>query len=84
MTKKYVFLDIDGTLVDYSGRIGERGRRALSAARENGHRLILAPEDFTVRFTAGCFVCPFDGSHPGGAVRLDGRTVFTHYFPGDN
>ena len=50
MTKKYVFLDIDGTLVDYSGRMPESAERALSAARENGHRLILCTGRFYSKY----------------------------------
>ena len=81
MTKKYVFLDIDGTLVDYSGRMPESAKRALSAARENGHRLILCTGRFYSQIYGWLLgIIPFDGfvTSSGAHVRLDGRTVFTH------
>lgn len=34
---KIIFLDVDGTLVDYHNRITESAIRAIRQARENGH-----------------------------------------------
>ncbi|CYU73404.1 Cof-type HAD-IIB family hydrolase [Streptococcus suis] len=34
---KFIFLDVDGTLVDYHNRIPESAIRAIRQARENGH-----------------------------------------------
>lgn len=34
---KYIFLDIDGTLVNYENQIPESARRAIAQARANGH-----------------------------------------------
>lgn len=39
MSKKVVFLDIDGTLVDFTKRMPESARTALTKAKENGHIL---------------------------------------------
>ncbi|HEP1785880.1 TPA: HAD family hydrolase [Streptococcus suis] len=37
MMSKIIFLDVDGTLVDYHNRIPESAIRAIRQARENGH-----------------------------------------------
>ena len=42
MKEAYVFLDIDGTLVDGSGQLPASAARAMQTARQNGHRMILA------------------------------------------
>ena len=42
MDRKFIFLDIDGTLVDSRGRLPVSASGALRKARENGHRIILA------------------------------------------
>ena len=86
MTGKFVFLDIDGTLVDYSGKMPESAKRALFRAQRNGHRLILC----TGRFYSQIYgwltdMIMFDGfvTSSGAHVRFDGRTVFTHWFPAE-
>lgn len=38
---KIVFLDVDGTLVDYEGRIPDSAVRAVREARRNGHRVYI-------------------------------------------
>lgn len=42
MNPKYVFLDVDGTLVNFQGKIPDSTVKALSKARENGHKMIVA------------------------------------------
>ena len=37
--KKIVFLDVDGTLVDYNGDLPASAVQAVRAARGNGHRV---------------------------------------------
>lgn len=41
MTRKVVFLDIDGTIVTRDGRMPDSTVEALRAARENGHETVL-------------------------------------------
>ena len=36
-----VFLDVDGTLIDYDGTLPESTKRAISKARENGHLAVI-------------------------------------------
>jgi hypothetical protein len=36
---KILFIDVDGTLVDYENKLPESAVRAIRAARANGHRV---------------------------------------------
>lgn len=38
---KIIFLDVDGTLVDYEGRIPQSAVDAIRQARGNGHRVYI-------------------------------------------
>ena len=39
--KKIIFLDVDGTLVDYEGRLPKSAVTAVRQAREKGHRVYI-------------------------------------------
>ena len=41
MEKKIIFLDIDGTLMDFDGQLPESAKMALCQAKAEGHRLVL-------------------------------------------
>ena len=41
MHKKIIFLDVDGTLVDFHGDLPESAREAVLQAKANGHRLVV-------------------------------------------
>ena len=41
MERKIIFLDVDGTLVDYEGRLPASAARAVRDARADGHRVYL-------------------------------------------
>ena len=38
MDCKYIFLDIDGTLVDFQGKLADSALEALKTAKSNGHK----------------------------------------------
>ena len=38
---KIIFLDVDGTLVDYENRLPDSAVTAVRRARENGHRVYI-------------------------------------------
>ena len=38
---KIIFLDVDGTLVDYKGRIPESAAAAVRLARQQGHKVYI-------------------------------------------
>ena len=39
---KIIFIDVDGTLVDYDGNIPGSAVKAIRAARANGHRVYIS------------------------------------------
>lgn len=80
---KYIFLDIDGTLVGYDGRMSEATELALRQAQKNGHKLIVA----TGRFLGQVYPwliekIRFDGliTSSGANVKYEGKSVFTKFF----
>ena len=42
MSGKIIFIDVDGTLVDYSGQLPESAVKAVREARANGHRVYIS------------------------------------------
>ena len=42
MSRKIIFLDVDGTLVDYNNRIPQSAIRAICKARQNGHLVFVS------------------------------------------
>ena len=44
MEKKIIFLDIDGTLMDFDGQLPESAKMALYQAKAEGHRLVLCTD----------------------------------------
>lgn len=38
---KIVFLDVDGTLIDYEAKMPDSAKLAVDAARKNGHKVYL-------------------------------------------
>lgn len=41
MSKKIVFLDVDGTLIDYEAKTPESAKKAIDEARKNGHKVYI-------------------------------------------
>ena len=41
MDCKYIFLDIDGTLVYFQGKLADSALKALETAKSNGHTLFV-------------------------------------------
>lgn len=39
---KIIFIDVDGTLVDYEGNVPASAVEAIRKARENGHRVYIS------------------------------------------
>ena len=77
--RKIVFLDVDGTLIDYEGKLPESAARAVNEARANGHKVYIC---------TGCSkaeilerkLCPLDGMIGGnGAYVEDNDHVVMHH-----
>lgn len=76
--RKIVFLDVDGTLINYEGQLPESAARAVNEARANGHKVYIC---------TGCskaeilerHLCPLDGMIGGnGAYVEDNDKVVMH------
>lgn len=83
--KKYVFLDIDGTLIDTGEVLHESTAKALRLAMENGHKLFICTgreKHFVskILFDAGLS----DGVFSAGAnVFCGGKNIFHSSFPAE-
>lgn len=86
MTPRNIFLDIDGTLVDYSGNLPESARNALMKAHSLGHRLFVCTGRFYSQIYGWLIRdIPFDGfiTSSGARVRYHGETIFTRFMGRD-
>lgn len=74
-----VFLDIDGTLVDFHQNMTEGTKEALKQARENGHRLVLCTGRTYSNIYPWLLCLPWDGiiASAGAYVRC-GEKVISH------
>ncbi len=57
----YLFLDVDGTIINYKGETPQSARYALQQAQKNGHQLIVC---------TGCSECEVEGRNIG--IDFDG------------
>ncbi len=77
--RKIVFLDVDGTLIDYDAKLPESAARAVNEARANGHKVYIC---------TGCSkaeieqrnLCDLDGMIGGNGayVEDDGHVIMHH------
>lgn len=71
MNKKYIFLDIDGTLVDFDGKMPESSFEALKRAHQNGHELVIC----TGRQLSQVYPWLLDGAAFDGLILSGGAMV---------
>lgn len=86
MNSKYIFLDIDGTLVDFEGKLADSALAALKAARANGHKLFVCTGRQRSQVYSWLLEkVEFDGiiSSSGAYVEADGRLIADHCFDGE-
>ena len=78
MSTKYVFLDIDGTLVGADGRVPESAVEAIRRARENGHKIFICSGRCRCEMHENILCVPLDGivGSAGAYVEIDGRVIF--------
>ena len=79
MTRKAVFLDVDGTLIDDYGRVPDSAVRAVRGARTNGHLVFLCTGRSMVELSPGVLDVGFDGFVvASGAYVQVGSDVLKH------
>ena len=79
MTRKAVFLDVDGTLIDDYGRVPDSAVRAVREARRNGHLVFLCTGRSMVELSPGVLDVGFDGFVvASGAYVQVGSDVLEH------
>lgn len=78
METKYVFLDIDGTLVDKGGVIPDSAREAIAKARNNGHKIFVCSGRSRCEMHDYILEVGIDGivGSAGAYVELDGNMIY--------
>lgn len=80
MKKKIIFLDIDGTLMDFDGKLPVTAKKALLKAKTDGNRLVLCTGRVKAQIYPELLEMNFDGiiASAGAYVECDGREVYRH------
>lgn len=75
--KKIIFLDVDGTLVDYENRLPKSAVEAVRKARENGHRVYICTGRSRAEVSSDLWEIGLDGMIGGNGsyVEDNGRVV---------
>lgn len=78
MDRKYVFLDIDGTLVGPNGVIPDSAKDAIGKARAKGHKVFLCSGRARCEMHEDIMCIPFDGivGSAGAYVELDEEVIY--------
>jgi len=78
MNTQYVFLDIDGTLVDKGGIIPDSARKAIAKARSNGHKIFVCTGRSRCEIHDYILEVGIDGivGSAGAYVELDGKMIY--------
>ena len=81
MKQKIVFLDIDGTMVDFSGRIPASTKEALHRAAENGHKLVICSGRSRFQIYDELIDLGFSGiiGAAGAFVEAEGKEIYHAY-----
>lgn len=81
MKHKVVFLDIDGTLVDYNGHIPESAKRAVRQAQANGHKMVVCSGRSRFQIYKELLDLGFSGivGAAGAFVFADGKEIYHAY-----
>lgn len=80
---KVVFLDIDGTIVDYDGNVPESAIRAIKQARKNGHKVFLTTGRSKAEIYSYLWDIGFDGliGGNGSYVEAEGKVIHHQVIP---
>lgn len=82
MTPKLLFFDIDGTLLDYTGKMPASAKEALRQARLAGHRLVICSGRSEHQLSDWMFT-DFDGiiNCTGARVIFKQNVIYEHFVP---
>ncbi len=86
MDTKYIFLDIDGTLVGYDSKIPDSAVKALKMAQAKGHKVIIASgRSYPIIYPDLLKAVDFDGivASGGACVFYNGEPIFRSTITGD-
>jgi len=80
VNQKIIFLDIDGTLVDFDMQMPRSTSLALKKAKENGHKIALCTGRSVLDIYPWLLDFGFDGivASAGAYIENDGKLVFHH------
>ncbi|QFJ56159.1 Cof-type HAD-IIB family hydrolase [Pseudobutyrivibrio xylanivorans] len=77
--KKVIFIDVDGTLVDYENNLPESAVRAIREARKNGHKVYICTGRSEAEVYQNIWDIGLDGMIGGnGSYVKDGDNVVMH------
>lgn len=78
MNRKYIFLDIDGTLVDQGEVIPDSAKEAITKARANGHKVFVCTGRSRCEIHDYILKAGIDGivGSAGAYVELDGEVLY--------
>lgn len=81
---KILFFDIDGTLIDYNGKMPASTRLALERARFNGHQIVICSGRARYQMSEELLELA-DGmiGTTGANVVYQGKTIYEHFMPED-
>ncbi|WP_270893573.1 Cof-type HAD-IIB family hydrolase [Listeria welshimeri] len=78
MTKKVIFVDVDGTLVNDDGLVPDSARTAITKARDNGHQVYLCTGRSKPELYESILSIGFEGiiGAGGGYVEVDEKIIY--------
>ncbi len=87
MTKtKYIFLDIDGTLIPFGQKIPDSAKKALTLAAKKGHKLFIATGRSLFDIPKALTSLPFSGivCAEGNHIEADQKVLLHHPIPDED
>ena len=83
MSRKIIFLDVDGTLVDYDNRIPESAVQAIRQARGNGHLIYVCTGRSKAEMPQEIWDIGLDGMIGGNGsyVEHEGQVIMHQLIP---
>lgn len=81
---KAIFFDIDGTLVNFRGRMSASTKNALRQVQRNGHRIVICTGRSVCQVYPWLLDMQFDGiiAAAGAYVECDGKIIYEHHMEG--